>query len=422
MAITRRRSSPRRSVDVPVVTSEIELSPLLTPAQQRDVARGKLSTTQQVELGIKVVEGGAMIAIFNFFRTTDGRKILEDGAKYWLFGAVGLLNVFSLAVVAYDLIKNWREISKKKPFLVRAIVEIGVALFVIGAIAIDFTIKAFLNVTVPMLFTGILAAKTLFHLGMSIYYAIKWASSSDETERKAYRQLCIDNLVGFVSAALLTLGAGLALVFGYHKMAALGMGGACVGTAYGAGRLIRSLYVDYQDRQANAAQQNQQNQARVEREGLLAPGASHDHDPGLATQPIPGTNGNVVAPTTNGVPTAGMIAAFHEAAAAEGATGTVPQPIPGLKTPPISSLPGSPTRSPDTSSRAPVIGRAAGVSQSTYSFNSAGTAAIAAPSLQPSGDDEVQVHGAQRRSQSSHISQRSSPMRRSRTSHTSASS
>jgi hypothetical protein len=181
--------------------------PMLDPLVQDN--KKSISSNRRVDLLIGGAEGLTIAGIFGSFLTKSGQAFLEKTGHYIFFPAAGLLN-FVRTGLAFNQgrLEKWKNGTKEK-----AIVEASSSVMV-GTAVIGGLIEAPYAKFAPHIFTGMLAGKTGFHAGASIYYFGKSAGSADEADKQHYKNVARVNGIAAASLLLSTGATGAVMILG----------------------------------------------------------------------------------------------------------------------------------------------------------------------------------------------------------------
>jgi hypothetical protein len=180
--------------------------PMLEPAQDN---KKSIASNRRLDLLIGSVEGLTIAGIFGSFLTKSGQAFLEKTGHYIFFPAAGLLN-FVRTGLAFNQgrLENWKNGTKEK-----AILEAGSSVMV-GTAVIGGLVEAPYAKFGGHIFTGMLAGKTGFHAGATLYYIGKSAGSADAAEKQRYKNVARVNGIAAASLLLSTGATGAVMILG----------------------------------------------------------------------------------------------------------------------------------------------------------------------------------------------------------------
>lgn len=176
------------------------------------------------------------------------------GATYVTFGlpvfnqfalelAKSILFPIAIAMSLFQAIFAWRQANidrGKQRSTINAAVETVSALAITTAVIGILVASAAFVLATPIIFTAVAAAKTLFHVGASIYYHRQSKTytnplkTSDQIEKKkdTYFELSKQHAIGAVAGAVATLATAAVFLLGKLAFAGIGMGLAIVGVCF----------------------------------------------------------------------------------------------------------------------------------------------------------------------------------------------
>ncbi len=112
-----------------------------------------------------------------------------------------------------------------------AIVETAATLAIVTAVIGALVASGTFALATPIIFTAVMAGKTLFQAGSAIYYAVKAARTTDAEEKLGYKTLAKNNALGAAAGVLATAAVACVFLFGKFAVAALGIVAAVAGGA-----------------------------------------------------------------------------------------------------------------------------------------------------------------------------------------------
>lgn len=189
---------------------------------------------QKVDLGIAVADSANLSAIFMMFLQDTWQRFLEDIGHTFMFPLAAAGAVIRAALA-------WRQAkldNGKNGTVARAVVETVSAAAITTAVVGGFVAAATFATVAPIIFTAVLAAKTLFHAGSALYYMGKAAvanKSQDPAVREkanGYRSAARAHGVGAVAGIFATAAVALVMLAGFKIFAVLGIVAGVIGIGY----------------------------------------------------------------------------------------------------------------------------------------------------------------------------------------------
>ena len=191
---------------------------------------------QKIDLAVATADSMDLTAIFALFLTEVGRRFVEEIGHFFMFPIAAMASGIR-AVLAW---RQWHIDGKKEGALVRAVVETVSAAAVTVAVVGGLVAASIFATLSPIIFTVALAAKTLFHLGASVYYAFEYFRSNDKDEKQKYAAMAKGNAVGAFALALATVAVGFVMLAAKPIVGILGVLGGLIGTVYGLYKLYKT--------------------------------------------------------------------------------------------------------------------------------------------------------------------------------------
>jgi hypothetical protein len=180
--------------------------PMLEPTQDN---KKSIASNRRIDLLVGTGEGLTIAGIFVSFLTKTTQDFLEKTGHYIFFPAAGLLNLVRTGLAFNQgRLENWKNGTKEK-----AILEAGSSVMV-GTAVIGGLVDAPYAKFGGHIFTGMLAGKTGFHAGATLYYMGKSAGSADEAEKLHYKNVAKVNGIAATSLLLSTGATGAVMVLG----------------------------------------------------------------------------------------------------------------------------------------------------------------------------------------------------------------
>lgn len=200
---------------------------VLLPEEEREQER---ANTQRLEAAVVTAEMMDVGLIFGF------KQYLPE-----VLAGLGHVILFPIAAAA-SLIRAILKIraaylakkENKRSAILKAVVELIAAFTIIAAVIGAFVAAATFDIVAPILFTVALGFKTFFHLGASLYYAMKVQLNSTVEEKKSSLEKMKANLILAAVAAMTTVASGLVFVAHKATFGILGIVGGILGAAYAA--------------------------------------------------------------------------------------------------------------------------------------------------------------------------------------------
>lgn len=171
---------------------------LLDQSNQRAIAINK-----KADLIVGASETATIGAILAMFTSEGSKQFLHKTGHYYLFSAAGLLNLVRTGLVLRQAkLEGGKNGTKEK-----AILEAASSAAVVVAIAGGFADAPYAKFA-PLIFTGMLSTKTLFHAGSTAYYAGKAAATDSLEEKEQYKHVSKANgvattLLGVTALAII---------------------------------------------------------------------------------------------------------------------------------------------------------------------------------------------------------------------------
>jgi hypothetical protein len=180
--------------------------PMLEPAQDNNKS---IASNRRIDLLVGTAEGLTIAGIFASFLTKSTQAFLEKTGHYIFFPAAGLLNLVRTGFAFNQArLENWKNGTKEK-----AILEAGSSVMV-GTAVIGGLVEAPYAKFAGHIFAGMLAGKTGFHAGATLYYIGKSAGSADEAEKQHYNNVAKVNGIAATSLLLSTGATGAVMILG----------------------------------------------------------------------------------------------------------------------------------------------------------------------------------------------------------------
>lgn len=186
----------------------------------------KSVSNQRHDQVIAAADAGVIGTIFAMFTNEAMQHLLEGLGHFILFPIAAILAVYR-AVLA---IRQAQLDKFKNGTLVKAVVDVVSTVAILTAVIGGLALATTFALASPIIFTAVLGAKSIFHLGAAIYYYGKSKVSEIDNERKArYRASTVGHLKGALVLALSTVAVGLVMLASQPVYAWIGIIAAGIG-------------------------------------------------------------------------------------------------------------------------------------------------------------------------------------------------
>jgi hypothetical protein len=189
----------------------------------------KSFSNQRHDQVIAAADAGVIGTIFAMFTNEAMQHLLEGLGHFILFPIAGILAVYR-AILA---VRQAHLDKFKNGTVVKAIVDVVSTVAILTAVIGGLALATTFALASPIIFTAVLGAKSLFHLGAAIYYFGKSKVSGVDNERKSrYRASMEGHLKGAFVLALSTIAVGLVMLAAQPVYAWIGIIAAGIGIGF----------------------------------------------------------------------------------------------------------------------------------------------------------------------------------------------
>lgn len=186
---------------------------------------------QKIILDVAIVDSMNLTAIFTLFLKETFAKFLEEIGKFFMFPLAAMAGCIQ-AVLA------WRQAGLddgKASSIGRAVVETASAIAITTAVIGGLVGATTFALAAPIIFTATLAAKAVYHIGLSIYHfyqsAKAWAKN-DVAGHASHLAAARANAIAATALILATVAVSLVMLAGKTAFAVFGVISGVIGTGY----------------------------------------------------------------------------------------------------------------------------------------------------------------------------------------------
>lgn len=238
-------------------TEEIELQEF-----NREKTQESIESNRRFGAFITFLESLDLAAIYTMFLKSFLHKFLEETGKYFMFPIAAAASLITAALA-------WREAylsGGKTRTLVHAGVETVAALAITTAVVGALVAATTFAVATPIIFTTVMAAKTVYHAGAAMYYLGKSAGKQEPEKKAKYRSMAASNAIAAAAGVLATVAVAGVFLLGKAVVAGVGIAVGLFGAGYALYRGISSY------RKSRAARLRQATPSSVDED------LDHEHD------------------------------------------------------------------------------------------------------------------------------------------------
>ncbi|VVC75089.1 hypothetical protein AQUSIP_03650 [Aquicella siphonis] len=211
-----------------------------------------------------------LAAIYALFLKSFLHKFLEETGKYFLFPIAAAASLITAALA-------WREAylsGGKTRTLVHAGVETVAAAAITTAVVGSLVATTLFAVATPIIFTTVMAAKTVYHAGAAMYYLGKSVGKSEPEKKAKYRSMAAGNAIAAIAGVVATAAVAGVFLLGKTVVAGVGLAVGLFGAGYAVYRGVSSYLQSRAARRQQAAARDVEESADHQHEHDYRPTSS----------------------------------------------------------------------------------------------------------------------------------------------------
>ena len=188
----------------------------------------KKAINEQVDNVVGIVDSLNLSTTFIMMLTEVLERLVDEMAKFVLYPVSIVTGLLKAGLAWRQAYLNKGDNGAVVSAVVQTVSAVAMGIITLGGLVASAIFAAI----APFAFTLILAAKTLFHFGASIYHGVQSLLADTEYERNKHRAAAKEHLIGTVALTLATIAIAAVTIFAKPIVGILGIIAGVIGAAY----------------------------------------------------------------------------------------------------------------------------------------------------------------------------------------------